>query len=79
MFARKWIYLILALTAVCIAPTRNVHAYIDPGTGNYLLQIILAAVFGALFALKICWAKLKAGLLTMRSVLSGDKEKQAHQ
>jgi hypothetical protein len=34
-------------------------AYIDPGTGSYLLQILLAGVFASLLALRIFWRKVK--------------------
>lgn len=28
------------------------HAYLDPGTGSYLIQIFVATLFGSLFFLK---------------------------
>jgi hypothetical protein len=37
-------------------------AYLDPGTGSYVLQIVLATLFGGLFALKQSWADLKVWL-----------------
>lgn len=40
-----------------IAPT-FAYAYIDPGTGSYIFQIIAAALFGGLFALKQFWGKI---------------------
>jgi len=40
--------------------TRDAHAYIDPGTGSYILQLIIAGLVGALFAVKIYWRKIKA-------------------
>jgi hypothetical protein len=33
-------------------------AYLDPGTGSYALQVLLAALFGGLFALKQSWSSL---------------------
>lgn len=36
------------------------HAYLDPGTGSYLLQILLAALFGGLLVIKIYWKRLKS-------------------
>jgi hypothetical protein len=36
-------------TAVLVATTMDAHAYVDPGTGAMILQIIGAAVAGALF------------------------------
>lgn len=38
-------------------------AYLDPGTGSYVLQITLASVFGALYAAKHAWAQLKGKVL----------------
>jgi len=37
----------------------HAHAYIDPGSGSYLFQIMLAGLVGAAFALKSCWLKIK--------------------
>ncbi|MBM4328754.1 MAG: hypothetical protein FJ118_16500 [Deltaproteobacteria bacterium] len=34
-------------------------AYIDPGAGSYALQVIIAFLVGALFAVKVYWNKLK--------------------
>lgn len=33
-------------------------AYLDPGSGSFLLQLLLAAGLGALFAIKVYWKKL---------------------
>ena len=33
-------------------------AYIDPGTGSYVLQVIAAGVLGAMFALKMFWHRI---------------------
>ena len=32
-------------------------AYIDPGTGSYVLQLLLAGILGALFAIKMFWTR----------------------
>jgi len=37
----------------------NAYAYIDPGTGSYILQIILAWLVGAAFILKLFWRRIK--------------------
>ena len=36
-----------------------VFAYLDPGTGSYLLQLALAGVLGASYAVKHFWARVK--------------------
>ena len=39
---------------------RKAFAYLDPGTGSYILQLALAALFGASFAVKIYIKKVKS-------------------
>ena len=34
--------------------------YIDPGSGSYLVQVIVAAVLGAAFWIKMSWQRIKA-------------------
>lgn len=34
--------------------------YIDPGSGSYLVQMIIAAVLGSLFFFKNLWLKFKS-------------------
>jgi hypothetical protein len=34
--------------------------YVDPGSGSYLVQFIIAAVLGALFYFKAAWWKIKS-------------------
>ncbi len=49
---------------------RTVYAYLDPGTGSYIIQIILAALVGVAFTVKIYWTKVKTffvNLLSKRS------------
>jgi hypothetical protein len=57
--SRKWTLLAFMLLFICLMPLCRAHAYIDPGTGNYLLQLIVASLFGALFAIKVFWTKVK--------------------
>jgi hypothetical protein len=41
--------------------------YVDPGSGSYLIQILIAAVLGALFYFKSAW-------LWIKSIFSGKKD-----
>ncbi len=36
------------------------YAYIDPGTGSYILQLILGAFLAGLFVVKLLWNKIKS-------------------
>jgi len=35
------------------------HAYLDPATGSYVIQILMAGLLGALFALKMFWRSVR--------------------
>ena len=35
------------------------YAYLDPGTGFYFIQIIIATLLGAMYAIKQFWYKVK--------------------
>ena len=50
------------LTFVLFPP--QAHAYLDPNTGSYLLQIAAAAIFGGLFILKSGWGEVKRFVTT---------------
>jgi hypothetical protein len=36
------------------------HAYLDPGTGSFMLQMLLAGILGALLYLKLAWHDVKS-------------------
>jgi len=48
-----------------------IFAYLDPGTGSYLLQIALAGALGASYAVKHFWSRLK-GLFRKPSAIRTD-------
>lgn len=43
----------------CLVFPQRADAYLDPGTGSYLLQIMVAALFGGLFLVKTWWTQIK--------------------
>jgi hypothetical protein len=38
----------------------SIILYIDPGSGSYLLQVIIAAILGFIFYFKTLWWKVKS-------------------
>lgn len=57
------IFFILSLAAVTVLINYDfAHAYLDPGTGSYILQLIMAGLLGAMLAIKIFWRNIKAYL-----------------
>ncbi|KKQ52969.1 hypothetical protein A2865_02010 [Candidatus Woesebacteria bacterium RIFCSPHIGHO2_01_FULL_39_17] len=53
------IILILIMSVFLFVFPKSVYAYIDPGSGSYLTQVILGVIFGGLFMLKVYWRKIK--------------------
>lgn len=50
----------LVLTvAVILGWSPPAHAYLDPGTGSMLLQLLLGGLAGLLVLLKLYWHRLK--------------------
>lgn len=47
---------------ICLAllTPAQAHAYIDPGTGSFVFQAILAAIVGAGVVTRMYWAKIKS-------------------
>ncbi len=34
-------------------------AYLDPGSGSFLLQLLLAGILGGLFVVRMSWSRIK--------------------
>ena len=45
------------LSFLLFAPL-NTHAYLDPGTGSYIIQVLIASAVSVLFLTKIYWRKV---------------------
>lgn len=49
-------------------------AYIDLGTGSYVLQVVMASLLGGVFLLRIFWRKI---IFTIRSVFKNSETEEA--
>ena len=57
----------VALVAIiCLFFPASAYAYLDPGTGSYIFQLILAGLVGFLFVLRLYWKRIK-GFFTRSS------------
>ncbi|MCK5057773.1 MAG: hypothetical protein KAT34_14025 [Candidatus Aminicenantes bacterium] len=61
---------IAALCALFFLLTPGIFAYIDPGTGSYLVQILIAALVSVSLGVKIFWKNIK---FFFKKVFSKDK------
>jgi len=51
---------ILILLLLCLLFPPTSHAYLDPGTGSYGFQMLLAVGLVVVFTLKVYWKKLRS-------------------
>ena len=42
-----------------LAFAQEAYAYLDPGSGSYMLQLIIGGLLGGLFAVKMYWGKIR--------------------
>ena len=56
----------LFFAGVSLATSQPAHAYLDPGSGSYALQVAIAGLFGFLFSAKMFWGRLKENLFPSR-------------
>ena len=40
----------------------SAHAYLDPGTGSYILQIVIGSLLAVAFTIKAFWHRIRAFL-----------------
>lgn len=53
------------------------YAYLDPGTGSMLLQLVLGGVAGAAVAARLYWQRIKSllGIKSKTASSAGDKSR----
>jgi len=76
---RKYTYVAVCLYVVSVLFAFDAHAYLDPGTGGYLIQLVIGFIAGGLFLLKVFWQRVKFFLnkLVRRKVQTDDSGKGA--
>lgn len=53
------VVILLAIVVAIIGPASAAFAYIDPGTGSYMLQLLLGSLMAAGVLVKMYWHRLK--------------------
>jgi hypothetical protein len=67
------IYFIAFLSAMCLLWPSSAHAYLDPATGSYVVQILIAMFVSIGVVLKRYWHQLASFL---RRLFSGQAQKK---
>jgi hypothetical protein len=57
----------LLVTVITLFFPHFVYSYIDPGTGSYIIQIVIAAFVAVSFMVKIYWLKIKGFVVRLFS------------
>jgi len=52
--------ILTSLATILIYPLKNGHAYLDPGSGSFILQLLIASLVGGFFIVKTYWKKILA-------------------
>jgi hypothetical protein len=59
-----------------LAPIMRPQAYLDPGSGSFLIQLLIAGLVGAGFIIKAYWKKIKGFFNRSASKNDDDSEIQ---
>jgi len=51
---------VLLIVVALVVQSGPAHAYLDPGTGSIMLQMLLGGVAGGAVVMKLYWARIKA-------------------
>jgi hypothetical protein len=52
----------------------DAQAYLDPGTGSLIVQLLLGAIFGAVMTVKLWWAQARSVIGNLFRRGGGDPE-----
>ena len=50
------------LTLLLFVLPSTAHAYLDPGTGSYVVQLLIGTLLGGLFAVGMFWRRVVASI-----------------
>jgi hypothetical protein len=63
---------LLLVALLLVITAQPAHAYIDPGTGSFVLQAAIAGLLGAAYALKTFWWRIASSMKRIGSRRDGD-------
>ena len=55
----RFYFITSVIMVLCVSiDVKTSYAYLDPGTGSYFFQLMIGALVGGLFAVKLFWGKI---------------------
>ena len=67
---------IMLVLAVFLAAPHHAYAYVDPGTGSMILQLLLGGFVGAFLIVKLYWRSFKDWMQRIHSKFSANSHKE---
>jgi len=60
----KLVKCFIAALIIIICPI-YAFAYLDPGSGSYIFQILIAGLIGSIYAIKLFWKRIKGSVINI--------------
>lgn len=51
---------VIIILVLMLTSPKCAYAYVDPGTGSFVVQLILGFIFGSIIGIKLYWKKIKS-------------------
>jgi hypothetical protein len=67
MLLKRLLITCLLVVSLYLAFPPFAYAYLDPGTGSYVFQLLIAGLVGLGFLIKVYWSKIKLFLTRLFS------------
>ena len=78
MLGRRLVSIMILVALLQVIFTPPAHAYLDPGTGSYIFQLLIAGAVGLAFVIKVFWGRIK-GFFTRLFSRTGEPQVEATQ
>ena len=46
--------------SILLSPTADIAAYLDPGSGSFIIQLLIGGLVGLVLVVKTFWGRIKA-------------------
>lgn len=69
----KYIKITFLVGAALVVASKPTYAYLDPGTGSYIIQILIATLAGSAYIIATSWQRIKTFFSNLLSKLSKNK------
>ena len=68
----------LVAVVLLIGMSVPAHAYIDPGSGSYMLQLTMASILAVAFSIKLSWQRIKTFAANLFTGISRSRTGHEH-